>query len=263
MKAFFKIRLYHFKKHLYANCSWLIAIYFSHFHTPKKRTITSIFDQYSKQAKQRINIIQIGGNDGFHNDPVCRFVKRDHWKGVILEPQKNVFPTLAYVYKQNDITPLNKAIAKESGSIILYKIAFSQARWATGLASFNKAAILSAIESGYVRKRALKDGTELPNNMEDYISEEIVETTSFEDLIINHQLGPINILQIDVEGFDFEVIKMINLNSIAPDLVSYEHEKLSNEDQKQAKYLLKSKGYKIIAMNRDTVAHKAELQFEV
>ena len=62
-----------------------------------------------------------------------------------------------------------------------------------------------------------------------------------------------SLLQIDVEGFDFEVLKMIDFKQFSPAVIKYEHEGLSQSDQASARKLLENQGYEIQEIKTDTV----------
>jgi hypothetical protein len=48
-------------------------------------------EKYSKSKNKPINFIQVGASDGLRWDPIRRFVIRDKWKGVLIEPIKPVY----------------------------------------------------------------------------------------------------------------------------------------------------------------------------
>ena len=46
-------------------------------------------DRFSR-SMQQVRFVQIGANDGLHNDPVREFIVRDRWEGVLIEPLPEV-----------------------------------------------------------------------------------------------------------------------------------------------------------------------------
>ena len=75
-------------------------------------------DDFSKTQKRAINFIQVGASDGLRWDPVRRFIIRDKWNGVLIEPLEPVYNMLVnnYAYvKQNNLKFENCAISKEKG----------------------------------------------------------------------------------------------------------------------------------------------------
>lgn len=186
---------------LSARNSPIFIAYYKHLYNPPKNSLMAFIDRYSKSHKN-ITVVQVGANDGFNHDPIHVFIKRDNWRGVLLEPQQKVY------HKRSDsIHTLCAAIDHQDGEKTLYKVAFSDARWATGLASFKKSVIQQSIASGHMAKMAEKEGVGLPDKESDYIKKETIPCISPETLLQRYKIDKIDWLQIDTEGFDFEIIK--------------------------------------------------------
>ena len=100
--------------------------------------------------RPKFPVIQVGANDGITHDLIHKFIKRDQWQGVLLEPQLAVFARLQQLYHKTGRSPAQGCYRRTGREAIFIRSLFSQARWATGLASFNKEVILQAFASGYV-----------------------------------------------------------------------------------------------------------------
>lgn len=83
-----------------------------------------------------------------------------------------------------------------NASRIMYKLSFSNARWATGLSSFDKSSLEDAIERGHVAGHAQKSGIELPKIKKDYITEELIETITPQDLLAKKIFKKLTCLQL-------------------------------------------------------------------
>ena len=222
-----------------------------------QRDLRQILDQIG-QERGEIYFVQIGGNDGLNIDPIHQSVIKYNWKGIILEPQKMVFEErLKKNYEGvTNVILENKAVDKVSSERILYKIAFSDARWATGLASFDRETIVKHIYNGHIAKQAKKEGVKLPEKEEDYLTEETVSTTSIKDLLAEHKVETVDLFHIDTEGFDYEILKMIDLEKISPDYIYFEHNHLSISDWKDAIAMLEGHDYQFYLDKTDTFAFK-------
>jgi hypothetical protein len=111
--------------------------------------------------------------------------------------------------------------------------------------------------------QAKKEGITLPVNKEEYISEEKVLCISTSTLLKQNRIGKIDWLQIDTEGFDYEVIKMFNIEQTKPTVISYENMHLSEEDKNSCINYLVINNYQVRDFGANTLAMKNPLnQFE-
>jgi len=232
----------------------LKSYYKVHFHI-KPGTMDEVFERYSRKKKD-FYFIQAGGNDGFMNDPIFRFIKKYDWKGIITEPQKEVFQRrLKRTYRNAaNVTLENIAISGKDEIKTLYKLGVSQARWATGLASFRKEALIKQININYVARKAKKEGIHLPDNPEKYIVSEEVRCLSLPSLMKRHGLPRLDLLQLDTEGYDFELIRGIPFEHLTPGMISFETEHLKLEELQACKALLAKHHYRIFTFDRDAIA---------
>ena len=233
----------------------LLKLYYRNFYSPKAESITARLDQLAK-GKKPFYFLQVGGNDGFANDPIFKLIKRHGWRGVIVEPQEKVFKTLLKpTYRFSSKVKLeNKAISDETGKRKLYKIAVSESRWATGLATFKKEVLEKQIKEDRIKRRAEKEKIDIEITSENWISWEEVDCITFEDLLAKHEFPSLNLLQIDTEGFDYELIKLIDFSKIKPKIISYENFHLNDEDRQNCRSLLQSNGYKVEEYGGDSLA---------
>ena len=206
MKEAYKKFYKKFRFNLSANKNPIFIGFYKYFYSPSKGSVSAFLDEFSK-LYHTVHVIQIGANDGITHDPIHKFIKRDQWNGVLLEPQKHVFPTLEKLYAKNKgIKTLNAALGDSDGKTKLYKIGFSNSRWATGLATFNREVLEEAFENGYVEKWARIDNTSIPADKEEQIIAEEIQVTSTDTLLQSNKLSQVDFLQIDTEGFELDVI---------------------------------------------------------
>ena len=149
---------------------------------------------------------------------------------------------------------INAALGKNDGEASLFGIAFSNARWATGLASFDRGVVEKSFASGHVARQAKKQGIDIPIDETKWICEEKVPVVSVETLIETYQIEKIDLLQIDTEGFDFEIIKMFDFTEIRPASISYEHMHFSEQEKSECEKYLFSFGYQLITLGGNTLA---------
>ena len=65
--------------------------------------------------------------------------------------------------------------------------------------------------------------------------------------------NPIDLIHIDTEGYDFEIIKSIDLGSLRPKVVIFEHYHLDPNDYTDCTDHLGSLGYEHVSIGMDTI----------
>ena len=191
--------------------------------------------------------VQIGANDGISYDPIFSLVTKEKVKGIVIEPIPDIFTQLKNNYKDYpQVEPLNLAIHKDQKEMTVYRVDPKNKKypeWTKGTPSFNKSHHqLSFIE-------------------EEDIIEEIVKCISFDDLIEKYSIKKIDLLQIDTEGYDAEIIKMIDFDKLCPTIISFEHGlpqgiMTLKQFEECQEILLKNK-YNIIVLENDAIAYKS------
>ncbi len=231
------------------------------FYRPAKGTLAEFLDIFSRTSKSH-TLLQVGANDGFFHDPLYKFIKMYGWNGVLLEPQPYVFNR--YLSRLHRRTPglhvVNAALSDADGEKWIYKIAFSNARWATGLTSFNRATLEKAIASGHVERCARKYDEKLPDRSEDFIAREAIQSVSPPTLLNRYSLSAIDWLQIDAEGYDYEIIKLMDVGRTQPRVIAYEHSHLASDDRHACEVHLRLLGYAITHIHENTVAMRGSLE---
>ena len=176
----------------------------------------------------------------------------------MLEPQPIVFKQyLTKIHaKRKEILPINAAFSANDGKTLLYTLAFSKERWATGFSSFNKAVLLEKIKDGTVLKKAKKEGVSLPENEKDWIEAIEINSISPSTLISKFGKEKIDLLAIDVEGFDFKIIKMLDLSKISPEVIIFEEIHFDQPTINACHTYLKNYGYTYNRIEKDVYATK-------
>jgi FkbM family methyltransferase len=258
-KYFFKKKYNRLRFDVCASENPIYLGFYKYLYSPPKGSLPEFLDTYSKENSP-ITFLQIGANDGFIYDPLQKFIKRDNWSGVMLEPQPHVFyEFLVKIHaKRPEIIPVNAALSLSDGKTKLYTIAFSKERWATGLSSFNKELLLEKFRDGTIAKKAAKEGIPLPESEKDWIEEIEIDAISPKTLIKKFGGKNIDLLAIDTEGFDFEILKMLDLKSMNPTVIIYEEEHFDEETKKSCKEYVERQGYSYHKAGRDVYAKKKE-----
>jgi FkbM family methyltransferase len=172
------------------------------------------------EARPDAFFIQIGAHDGTQLDPLNDQIERRAWRGLMMEPVPYVFERLQARHASNPRIVLeNAALASSDDCRTLYYLPESSdpglPTWYDALASFRRDVLL-------------KHATWIPD-IEERVSEITVACMTFDSLCQKHGVERVDIVQIDTEGYDFEVIKLIDLERYRPTLVMSEHIHLDPE----------------------------------
>ena len=190
--------------------------------------------------------IQIGANNGVNRDPFYKFITKHTLSGILIEPVSFLFDQLKKNYQNRQgLFFENVAIGNPQEHLTFYRINSAKNKFYDQLGSFNKATIL-------------KHKKNIPN-LEELIIEEPVQVMDFNTLVKKYQKKKIDILIMDTEGYDGEIIKMIDFNNIDFDLVIFESKHLSTLEHKSCISLLQSHNFKSIVNKSDTICIKNDL----
>jgi len=177
-------------------------------------------------AKKDIYFIQIGANDGMKDDPLQKFVKQYGWKGILVEPIPEAFEALKTNYGNNsDLKFINAAIAEEDGVRTLYSFRRdTDFKGGTLYSSFRRDVLL---RNAHWVPEAAQQVVEVP-----------VPCLSMKSLLRETGGKAVDLLLIDTEGFDFNILKMIDFSALKPPVIAYEHAHLAKSDMVAATDLL-------------------------
>jgi FkbM family methyltransferase len=194
--------------------------------------------------KSNVFFVNIGAHDGRSNDPVWEFVKRYQWHGVLVEPQKDVFERLKANYSDSpQLMFQNVAIATENGRRTMYKVKSGPGvpEFATQFTSFRRESVLS--QTRYIP------------NVGELIDTEEVECITLDTLLQRAGAVDVDVLQIDAEGYDYEIVMMVDFKRVRPSVIHFEHVHLTKNQQETCCRLLIDNGYRVARTNLNTVAY--------
>ncbi len=191
--------------------------------------------------------IQIGSNDGVQLDPLRTQLRSSQWRGVMIEPVPHIFRKLCENCREyaSRVTFMNVAIASKDSTLPFYYLrpASSEERnqlpeFYDMLGSFNKEVVLS--HAPYIPR------------IEERIICANVDALSFDSLCKHLGVSQIDLVHIDAEGYDFEILKNIDLSTYRPIVLIYEHHHLNAYDRAACEHRLKGYGYDIISYGMDS-----------
>lgn len=200
---------------------------------------------------KRFEFIQVGAMDGKRFDPLHKHIKAKNLKGILLEPNKEMFDLLVENYRAYDqLTLINAAIHNEE-KIILNRIPRDVIEneilpeWALGISSI------------YTDRNAL-GGKQVDNEtlslIQKYMVSEEVDCVTLESLISEYNISELDLLQVDTEGHDWQVLSSFPIKKIKPMIINFEYYNLPKDEQLEAQQWLIDHGYAFTKDHKDITA---------
>lgn len=217
------------------------------------------FDLYfSMIDKTSFFFVQVGANDGKTRDFMYPYIEKYQLSGLVVEPLPNVFEKLRESHANHpNIVCANVAIAKSSGTFPFFVVKENLINdrnffETTAIASLEKENIKHNI-----KKRIPHVIERVSDNLDDYIDEIEIPTMTPATLLKEHNVEHVDFLFTDCEGYDGEVIKLIDFKTLRPKMIKYESVTMTDGDRDEVETLLASNGYHTFRAGNDTCAFLA------
>jgi FkbM family methyltransferase len=174
-------------------------------------------------------------------DPLHHYVIDYHWRGLLVEPLPDLFEQLQRTYAGHAGLIFEQvAIADQRGTRAMYRVApdaIAQGLvpdWAKGIASF------------YADRNAL-GGKRIPpeafEQIRPFIVIQSVPCERLDTLLCHHAVTKIDVFMADVEGYDYEVLRQLDLERFKPRVILMEWYNLPDEEKTLSLTLLRMHGY--------------------
>jgi FkbM family methyltransferase len=151
--------------------------------------------------------VDVGSHDGISINNTLYFEKNNNWTGINIEPIKKVFDKLV-INRPNNIN-LNCAVCNNDGETDF-------------LCNTGYTEMISGIKDNFDMRHfyRLHHENQLMGSTIEVIK---VKTKKLETILDENNINHINYLSIDVEGAEFEVIKLINFDKVFIDVIGFEN----------------------------------------
>jgi FkbM family methyltransferase len=207
----------------------------------------------------RLNIVEIGANDGLINDPIYNFVMkfRDYTKVLLIEPQEQVIPHLEKNYSKHPNKIVFRGAIGTEGVLKLHRIKpeffqfIESEEWpgwrvATGATSSDREHVID-----FLRRKKYPGIT----NPEEAV--ETIEVSSMNLLTLINRVKfeeSIDVLQVDTEGADDYVIYNSSIDVTKPKIINYENAAMDTDRNEKLEDYLRNHGYVLFYRGEDTLA---------
>lgn len=190
-----------------------------------------------------LRFIQVGANDGVFGDPLRKYILTRGWRGILCEPQDDVFAALQRNYADiADRLIFEKvAVNRTSESLVLYRAPD------IGVSPDKAMPHALTVTSGSPHVVAHQAGV-----AERDLVKIVTPAMTLDALVERHGFAGFDLLQIDVEGFDFDVLSSLSLDRHRPALIQFEHGHLKPNILSEASHFLGRHGYLLDYGGRST-----------
>jgi FkbM family methyltransferase len=211
-------------------------------------------------ARDAFTVVQIGAHVGdTPNDPLYEFLRatlpgHPSRLAILVEPVREYFDALQDAYSDLPTVRLeNVAIAEEEGDRDFYRLApgvdpteHGHVDWLTQLGSLRRD-----------RMTDLWDRVEqTPAKKEFWRKHHTVEKVhcwTLDQLLRKYGLNHVDLLQVDTEGYDYEILRTIDFSRLHPRFINYERT-LLQRDEPECRAMLTEAGYVLFDWGQDTLA---------
>ncbi|QPN59139.1 FkbM family methyltransferase [Synechococcus sp. CBW1002] len=168
-----------------------------------------------------LTFVQVGANDGIHGDPLHAYILRHEWRGILIEPQPDVFARLVHNYAacSDRLIFENSAISPSGSYINIYRVPFVQP---SDHQDIPFSLTVTSFSPSVVSRQ-----TGVP---EQSLQQVRVPALTLDALLQKHGFDDLDLLQIDCEGYDSQVLESIDFKRYRPRLIQFEHGHLSRHE---------------------------------
>jgi FkbM family methyltransferase len=197
-------------------------------------------------------VLQVGAMDGVSYDPIHAWLARGGWRGLLVEPLPDLFAALVANYRGvAGLSFANVAIADHVGTATLNRVDPDAIRsgaapeWSAGASSMfadrNSMGGVRIAEADWARIRP-------------HVRTETVACTTLAALLEAERVERIDLLQIDTEGYDYQVLRQLDFARYRPAIVHLEYYLLPPQEQEACFALLLRNGYVLGTRDIDLLA---------
>ena len=197
---------------------------------------------------EALNFVQVGANDGVFGDPLRPYVLTRGWRGVLVEPQLAVFERL----KANYAECADRLVFENLAISSLDKLTLYLPPTHLGDRDPTHAHSIVSSDASVIARQI-----DMPESQLHRVD---VPAMTLDALLRRHSITKLDLLQIDAEGYDWEVLQTLDLSRVSPSLIQLETGHLTRSALTSAAKHLNDSGYLIYygGLQGDTLAMKRE-----
>ena len=184
-----------------------------------------LVEKYFLKQKSEFTFAIIGAHDGKSSLDVYNILANENIKGVLVEPNPNIFPRLKEAYRNNKKAfILNNAISHVEEKLAFYMVNEK------AFASQEHICLntISSFDVNHLYKHI--NNLKTISDHEEKVLTTDVDCISLKELMRLAEIKQLSLLQIDTEGYDAEIIKQISSLGFYPNILCFEYVHLSDSE---------------------------------
>lgn len=205
---------------------------------------------HARKIPSNANVLIIGANDGIIADPTWQ-VWQDSWNGYFVEPNPYAHERLK---RNRSGTYIPYAVSSTTDVMTLYTMTPEAAKAYEQIGA--DGSCLTSFDRRHLEIRLLENLGKTTSEMglENMIQPIAISCKTVKDILIEYQIPEVHLVQIDIEGMEYQVVPQCF--DIGAEVVLWEHRHLSKLRKSELKWLAKSAGYETQDLRLDTFAYK-------
>ena len=224
---------------------------------PQPTDLMMVMSMLKARSGKDLNIIQVGANDGKTHDPVFEGAGLFAERIILVEPQPDLIPVLKKNYDsfKGEAIFENMAVADSEGELPIYKVdddtrdvLLKGGVDPSIYASFSREHVVRHLSSSWLNWSA--------EEADKHIVSVPVPTLPLKELIEKHNMTEPDVLQIDCEGYDWQVLKTIG--EFRPAVINLESRHIPEDERLEMEDWFRKNHYHFTHIGRDCFAVKAE-----
>lgn len=192
-------------------------------------TLTSALSTHFEHADTQL--VQVGANDGVHTDPMYGWIVKYGWRALLVEPMPAPFVALEEQHRDRpNVVVANVAVADSNGT---------RTMWSD--------------RGGRHAVSTFRPERNILRHERDLLTVD-VDCMTFTTLMEQYGLDDLDILQIDTEGYDLEVMRLVDLDRFHPSVIHLEFYLLPIDERLELFDILDRHGYAWRSIGADLIA---------
>jgi len=183
--------------------------------------------------------VQLGAMDGINFDDTRGFFDMYKWKTILVEPIPEIFEELKVNLKgRENLIYENSAVGIEKGTLKMLTVPLKS------IEENNLEKGYKGMSAIYPLKNGFGGNYQRDMDIKSQFGVDIeVPCLTFDELLKKHNFDDVNILICDIEGYDWEIFKTIDLNKYDLKFIRLEYINLTDIEKKELKDKLTQAGY--------------------